>query len=262
MVSPKLYGKMKADVGTAPLRGQLVATDGFKIKTISPAASCSVSDIASIYQKRLLSLGPLLQDRLNATSIDKLASGSAEAIGLVRGGHLEDLTGRIRLAPAPSIEDVVVGVKGTVSNGALNVREMIYPGLQKKETKMPRALLGIIRGKWEKDEAERRGAVAVENAPARIDIGGATLLLCPALPSGKMHGLLAQRHLDPSSKDPVLEEIFLLKELPDVIYVPGVGRLNEEYGGVRAFSSGPKEMPLLNLATGSVEWIKNADASA
>ncbi|MFP4045829.1 MAG: hypothetical protein ACLFS3_02105 [Candidatus Aenigmatarchaeota archaeon] len=135
-----------------------------------------VSDFTEFYHQRFDFLKNEVKDKLDVeeiTSIDRLNSGEASVIGMVRDVNeeviLEDKTGKLHLKTKENLlEDEVIGVKGDVMRNGDEVRmiakKIFYPDvpLRKEVNKMDQNLKGLFVSDLREDMMDKVGDMNVD----------------------------------------------------------------------------------------------------
>ncbi|RLJ08173.1 MAG: hypothetical protein DRP12_01045 [Candidatus Aenigmatarchaeota archaeon] len=201
-----------------------------KLEIIKPKKPESVkaSEIIDFYQQLYRELALILSKKVQAVSINKI-SGECWIIGMVRektenGFLLEDLTGQIevisRVLPE---EDDVVAVRGYGREGRFFAKEILWPDipLDHKPSKAG------IKAVFKPDEIILGERKIKPEAPLLVKINGFRILV---IESQDPVRVLKRRHFFERGSSP--DSFYLLKEIPDILYVPEERQGFELYKGV------------------------------
>lgn len=258
LLSPELYAKVRAGSSLHFNAPDIVITDANVVNhKKSERKTFTVQEITSLYSERYRFLSSIIADKINPISIDKLHEGKAEVIGIVRGPEIEDLTGAIEYeCSVPLHEDEVVGARGTLKNGTLKIEEVVYPDVPL--TNSPKyaekqSLICVSDGRASHIAKERNALHIPFNSYSLVSVDSLRILHAPPFATEKdAIQALRRRHLSPTPKDLVHENLFLLKEIPDVVYSMGPN-FTLNYKGVTFVSAERGNAVVMDLATREVE---------
>jgi len=184
LVSPQLYELAKNNNNILIIPNGTVATQGIVAKYSKPnQKEYTPHELSLIYTERFRFLSTILKDKIKPTSIDKLLNGRVETIGIIHNGVLEDSTGSIKISfSGQLIDDEVIGVRGSVSGGVLNIEEVIYPDIplsnipHYSENKIP-LCLSFGDENWKKEKATKKRSFFIKiETPLIMEIDGVRMV--------------------------------------------------------------------------------------
>lgn len=257
LISPELYAKLGVTGNLHFNTADIVVTDGHIVDYKKPERKTfSIQEITALYSERYRFLSSIIADKINPVSIDKLREGRAEIIGIVREGEIEDLTGAVEYRGAALHEDEVVGAKGVFKNGVFEIEEVIYPDipLSNSPRYAEKTFLVCISDGRAESFAKVKNAFHIQfNAYSLVIINGLKILHSPPFSTEKeVMQALRRRHLSPTAKTLSHENLFLLKEIPDIVYAVGPN-FTVNYKGVTFVSAEQEKAALIDLSTRAVE---------
>ncbi len=249
LLSPNVYDKVKDGKHIHLQRGELVVTDACLYKIIKPKERPhSIGDIVNMYSERFRFLSPLLADKLSPVSIDKLKDGKAQVVGIFREGELEDFTGTIALLSKTSIlEGEVIGAIGHVRNNILLADEIVYPDVPLSNTPIFDKNNTIITIVSDTGASFPR----VHCSPSIVEINGVVIQLSgfDVQSEKQAMGMLKRRHIDPISRNPSLESVYLMAKPPDILHVHSDTPFICNYKGATIIASRRGEEISVDLST-------------
>ena len=258
LLSPELYAKLGTGGSLHFDTSDIVVTDGHIVDYKNPERKAlSIREITALYSERYRFLSSIIADKINPISIDKLREGKAELIGIIRDGEIEDLTGAVQyLSSVAFHEDEVVGARGVFKNGVFEMEEVIYPDIPLSNSPRyaeKKSLVCVSAGNVSSIAKERNAFHISFSSYSLASVNGLKILHCPAFASEKeATQALRRRHLFPASKNLAHENLFLLKEIPDIVYAIGPNFI-VNYKGVTFVSAEKEKAAIIDLATRAVE---------
>ena len=238
----------------------------YTIEPVQTPNKLTVSDFASATQHTFQTLRDLLAKKVPAVSIQHAKPGSEIAvIGRVRehgqkGFVLDDGTGTLSVASPtlPEREDII-GVRGMIREGVLHATDIIYPDIPLNRSRP--ALHGTIT-----IAAGGTGLAADQLPnPARIHLhqGSEQALLFfirPFSPADAKTATswLQRRHIDrPITATTGPKDLFLLEQVPDILWVQTDTAFAHPYKGVLIVSPGTGSATI-TISTGAVTFKKDS----
>jgi hypothetical protein len=254
-----------------------------RLKRMSP------KDFVSYYNSRYNGLRKMLAEKMQAVSINRVRDITSEAavIGMIRernaqGFVLEDGTGEVSVASKDDVrEDDVVGVRGTVREGRIIQRELVWPDvpLSNRARSVPGLTLLLATFMDEKiRRAARDISLVFMHGPAAPEEEGnimtglpnpchATikregsefrmLIYRPESPISPREavGLLRKRSLAPGRAEIAsAEDPYLIDPVPDIFWVLSDKRHVERYKGVTIIMTKKQDAVKYDAGTGEVPF--------
>jgi DNA polymerase II small subunit/DNA polymerase delta subunit B len=229
--------------------------------------SLDTKDLIRNYTNRYNTLKSMLSGKTEAISINKAASQfEASVIGMVKqvnpqGFSLEDPTGSIGVVSRQRVDlDDVIGVRGTVREGVMQAKEIIYPDIPlsrqtpKIEAKLPLSIKTennnsvLLIGDNKTEPLKNLIWINLEKGGNKIHI----LAYKPQKETGPdtATGFLKKRHLYPGIKDIVSsEDSHVIDPIPDFFWIIGKSRWKNIYKGVTVFSTPENSKVDIDLST-------------
>lgn len=261
--------------GEAPHKPQITV----KMKRFRSKKTVTPQDVAAFYQAKYSAISDMLSKRLSPVSINKAADiyADVDVIGMVKektakGFILEDQTGEIEVVSqeVPDLDDVV-GVRGSVREGKLFLQEAVWPDVPLKNEAERIAGMSILLSNTPVEkgadliftlEPDGERAIHVNTNPAWATVSKAgkrarLLVYRPPRKAGVKDGAVwLKKRCLPHLRGQVMgpENPFLLKTIPNVLWVVSDEPGQEYYKGVTIVSAG-KSAVRLDLGTMKAEFL-------
>ncbi len=249
----------------------------------------SADDFISYYNSRYNGLRDILLKKMSALSINKARESFSEVsvIGMVKernsqGFVLEDTTGEVPVVSSDEArEDDVVGVKGTIREGRLFQREIIWPDVPlgngarfvpgmtlllstflDENTRRAFQNFSLVfipeRPETELTEEEERKLITTLPNPCSATINKENikfhlLIYRPNRPVSKQEALemLRRRHLSPDKREiSTTTDPYLIEPVPDLFWIISEERHIERYKGVTVIITRKQDAVKYNAETG------------
>jgi DNA polymerase II small subunit/DNA polymerase delta subunit B len=266
--TPELIDGLVSGRGTPETTDDGSKKGRVEVRILSPERKerLSPQDFASYYNSKYNGLRDMLSSKTNAISINKAKETFSEVsvIGMVRertptGYVIEDTTGTIELVQKDSglVAGDVIGVSGQVKENRLFVKEFLLPDvpLTQKYGSIEGVRIALSRKPPERRQegtlylhSEREGGLP-NGSLIEISGGGKVRILfySPLRKVGPQECVesLKKRHLVISQKEITSPKgDFIIKDVPDILWVDSDSRFVESYKGVLIISSGSESVTL------------------
>jgi DNA polymerase II small subunit/DNA polymerase delta subunit B len=270
--TPELIERMVSGKGAGTPEGKATENAGedgkVVVRILSPERKEKLTpgDFTSYYNEKYDGLREILSSKISATSINKAKEtfGEIGVIGMVKentpGGYvIEDTTGSIELVrkEAGLMTGDVVGVSGQVRENRLFGKDILLPDvpLTQRYGSIKGVRITLSRKPVERREEgtihlhSERGGGLPNGSTIKITGGGKVRILfySPAGKAGPQECVesLKRRHLIVSQKEIVSpRDDFIMREVPDILWVDSDTRFVESYKGVLIISPGSEEVSI------------------